>query len=487
MRRPAPPLVTALGLLAVTALSGVAAADDLPLGGWRTLDVGVLPVAYLGRSGEDLFTDSPDVRELQEVAGRWHRKLEERLAALDQVNLSRTAQLQERLSRTQDYRRTVAVASERFDLGVLRYHEIQPVEALSHLAKARELYQSVYADVAHPHELADVAFYQGLILVEQKEPTKAHMALRDLLTLDPTRRFERGYYPDAIEQALMGAQADIASHTDLIIGLFSPDRLDGLSKLLDVQVFVLALVDGTPSAPSLRLAIYDQRVRGFATSEHISLADEALAEDELDRVLTAWHACAVEADKSGMYRKPPRKRLFFDISYAHGVWLKHSRTRDPLQSLGAELTLTWEPTPVLSLFLRASQLDTLVDGNGDLLDDFIQTRLTLGAGLAFGPTSVRFFARMGLDVGLALSAIGMTTDVDCKFFGTDSDRCGASFRADAPAVWFGLDFSLGTRVALVDGWYLTVSAGIASYVLEPDISGALNFPFHGSLGFGAPF
>ncbi|TNF29950.1 MAG: tetratricopeptide repeat protein [Deltaproteobacteria bacterium] len=489
--RPLTPTRSALAV-AVAAIVALAsapghAADDLPVGGWRTLEIGVLPISYFGRAGEDLFADSPDVREAQAVAGRWHRLIEDRLAALDQVRLSRTTQIQERISRTQDYRRTVAVAAERFDLGVLRYHEIQPAEALRNLDKARELYQSVYADVAHPHELSDVAFYQGLILAEQQETTKAHMALRDLLTLDPTRRFERGYYPAAIEQALMGAQADVAMHTDVLAGGFTPDRLEGLAKLLGVDVFVIAMIDGSPDALALRLTLYDRRVHGFATSEHISLTDEALARDELDRALTSWHACAIEADRSGMFQRPRRKELFLDIGYTHDVWLKHTRTRDPLQSLGATLTLTWEPTPVLSLFARATQSDTLVDGNGDLLDDFVRTRLTLGAGLAFGPRDVRIFVRMGVDLGLALSAIGMTTDVDCKFFGTANDRCTSSFEAAAPAIWLGIDFSFGTRVQLVDGWYLAVSAGVVSYLFDPEVSGALNFPLHATVGFGAPF
>jgi len=477
----------AVALAAVALTAPRAAADELPRGGWKTLEVGVLPVAYFGRSGEDLFADSPEVRQAQEITGRWHRMIEDRLAGLDQVRLARTSQIQERLSRTQDYRRTVAVAAERFDLGVLRYHEIQPVEALANLSKANDLYRSVYADIAHPHELADVAFYQGLILVEQRETTKAHMALRDLLTLDPTRRFERGYYPAAIEQALVGAQSDIAMHSDLMAAALQTDRLDALAKVLDIDVFVVALVDGPPDQLALRIALYDRRVRGFATSEHFALSDEALAADELDRVLTAWHACAVEADRSGIFRKPPRKELYLDIGYTHGVWLKHSRTRDPLQSLGASLTLTWEPTPALSLFVRATQSDTLVDGNGDLLDDFVRSSLTLGAGLAFGPSAVRFSLRVGLDLGLAVSEIGMTTDVDCKFFGTSSDRCLTSFSASAPAVWLGADFTLGARVRLVDGWYLSSAIGITSYVFDPDVAGALNFPLHATLGFGAAF
>jgi len=461
-------------------------AGDLPQGGWRTLRVGVLPVAYYGRKGEQLFGASPEVRQAHELAGRWHRRLEDRAAALDQVVVLRSNQLRERITRTRDYHRTVAVASERFDLGVLRYHEIQPVEALDHFAKARTLYTSVYADIAAPHDLADVAFYEGLILTEQQEPTRAHMVFRELLVLDPERRFERGYYPPAIEKALAGAQDDVALHLEGIIAArFSPERLEGLARQLDVDAFIVTGIAGPPSAPELRLAVYDHRTRGYATVERIALADEAAAADALDRTLTAWHACALEADATGMFRAPPRKRWYLDLGYTHGVWVKHPRTRDPLMSAGGQLTVTYEPNPALSLFVRAAQLANLTDGNGDLLDSFVEARLTVGAGLAFGSPSLRFFLRMGLDAGLSLSNLEMTTDVDCKFFGLDHERCTSSFTAEAPAIWFGLDFALGTRVAIADSWYLAATLGLASYLFDPDVAGALNFPLQASPGFGA--
>ena len=312
------------------------------------------------------------------------------------------------------------------------------------------------------------------------------MAFRELLVLDPERRFDRGYYPPPIEKALAGAQDDLALHIEsLIAARFSPVRLDALARQLDLDAFIVGAVVGPPDAPELRLALYDQRSRGFSALERAPLGDEPAAADAVDRALTAWHTCALEADTGSMFRTPARKRWYLDLGYAHGLWVKHARTRDPLQLTGGQLTLSYEPNPALNLFARASQLITLVDGNGDLLDSFVEARLTVGAGLAFGSPGLRFFARMGLDAGFSLSELAMTTDVDCKFFGLDHSRCTSRFTADAPALWVGLDFSLGTRITLADTWYLTFSLGAASYLFDPDDAGALNFPVQASLGFGA--
>lgn len=477
----------ALLALAVTLLAAPpAASSELPLAGWKTLRVGVLPVSFHGRSGDDLFGESAAVRGVRELAGATNRRLEDALAARDQLEVLRTPQLRERLARGADFRRTIEIARERFDLGVVRYHDIQPAEALDHFQKARELYASVYADVALPESVADVAFYQGLILAEQGQTTRAHMAFRDALTLHPERRVDRGYYPAAVEQILVGAQADIALQGNILANRFTPERLDGLARILHLDALVVAVVDGPLDAPALRLLIYDQRTRAYSASDHVPLDDEARALDRLDRTFAAWHTCAVEAESPAMFAAPRRDRWFLDLSYVHSVWLEHERTRDLLQGVGGQLTVTFEPATALQFYARASQVVTLSDSKGDLLNEFVTSRLTVGAGLVLGSRRFRFFARMGFDLGLSLSDIDMTTDVDCKHFGLDHPRCGSFFTAKAPAVWFGLDSSFGARAELTDGFFLTFTLGVASYVFDPSTARNLNFPIHASFGFGAP-
>ncbi|MCA9513495.1 MAG: hypothetical protein KC635_00975, partial [Myxococcales bacterium] len=244
---------------------------------------------------------------------------------------------------------------------------------------------------------------------------------------------------------------------------------------------------GPPEKPILRIGLYDRRVKNLTGRARIDLDDEDHAVVELDRVLSAWHTCAIEANQDRMFRRPPRKEWFLDIGYTHGVWLTHRRTRDYIQSVGGQLTVTYEPSPGFQLFGRASQLATLPDANADLIETFVTTRVTLGAGLTLGSEAAKFFARTGLEVGLGLSDIQMTTDVDCKFFGASHPRCKTLFDQSAPTIWFGLDFSFGARFLLSDAWYVTFSAGVASYVLDPDVTSDLNFPLHGSLGVGVPF
>lgn len=476
----------ALGSLPRDALA--ARADDgLPRAGWKTVQVAVLPVGYYGRTASDLFDEPPVVRRARALAARWHRLLEDGLVGRDQLEVLRSSQVRERLARTAEYRRGQPIAARAHEIGMRSFEAVHADDAQFQFQSALEVFESVWADVVSPSEVSDTAFMLGLTLVERGEANAAHVAFRQALLLDPTRRFERGYYSASTEQGIASAQTDIASRADLLGLRWPVQRLEALAEALAVDQLVVAVVDGPPGAPVLRVALYDRRAKGLTGRARVDLADEDRAALALDRVLAGWQTCAVEANQDRMFRRPARKEWFLDIGYTHGVWLTHRRTRDYIQSAGGQLTVTYEPSPGFQIFGRASQLATLPDANADLIETFVTTRLTLGAGLTLGSEAATFFARTGLEVGVGLSNIQMTTDVDCKFFGANSPRCKTIFEQTPPTVWFGLDFSLGARFLLSSAWYVTISAGVASYIIDPEVTGDLNFPLHGSLGIGVPF
>jgi len=483
--------LTRLASATVILLAGLEAAPvnarSLPPAGWETTRVGVLPIGFYGRSADDLFDERPAVRRARELAGRWHRAIEDGLGHRDQVEVLRVGQIRDRIARTPDYRRAVQVATRAHELGVRAFENLQAEDALFHFDSAREVYESAYADLVVPIEVADTAFYRGLVLVEQGDPSRAHVAFRDVLILDPARRFDRGYYPAATERAVAGAQADLNAQPDLFALRHAPARLDALSDHLGLDALLVAHVDGDPDDPILHLALYDRRTRAFTHRQRIGLDDEADATERLDRALSGWHTCALQARQDLPPWRPDRRRWFLDIGYTHGLWLTHRRTRDIVQSVGGQITLAFEPSESFQVYARAAQLATLPDANGDLLDVFVTTRFGVGAGLSLGPERVRFFARTGLDLGIALSDVRMTNDVNCKHFGADHPRCERIFTADAPAVWFGLDFSLGVRVALSAGWFIAFTSGVTSYIFDPSVTSDLNFPWNASLAVGAPF
>jgi len=479
--RSAASLALALGL--TLGASARAAPPELPRGPWKVLTVAVLPVRTL--SGlDDPFTERPEGQRLRAEAARWHRGLEVAFQGRDQITLIGATEIRERMQRLGDLRRTAELAQERYALGLERWRALQARDALVHLDRARELHAETHADLTDPRTLADVELHRGLALMDLGEVGPARIAFTAMFVLDPARRFERGYYGSTIEQELAGAARDVAALSTPDAIIWPADRLAALAARLDIDVFALGLVTESPSR--LDVVLFDARTGGFTLRETFALADAAHLPEDLDRVVSAWHTCALEAPRS-FVRPAPRRRWFLDLGYTHAVWLQHRRTRDYLHGPGAQIGVTFVPTPGLELWARASPRLTLPDANQDLLDIFTVNHLALGAGLGVGDQRFSFALRAGVEVALSLADIAMTTDVDCKFFGADSDRCRGIFRAESPAVWLGLDFSASLRFAPARSWYLSVSAGTTIYALSGSLVGELNFPLYGTLGFGLPF
>jgi hypothetical protein len=453
---------------------------------WKVLQVGVLPIVHVSVTGEDLFSERPETSRLRATAARWHKGLEQVLEGRDQVKVSVLAELKARLKRAGDFVRTAELAEERYAMGLERWRALNAAEALTQLDRARQLYLEAFTDILDPRALADVELHRALTLLDLDQQAQAYLAFAQMLVRDPGRRFERGYYGASIESAMVNARREITEAPDPIALLWPTDRLLALGRRLALDVFAVGVITGEGASAAITIAFFDVRVGGFAFRERFPLSDEAFLGDDLDRLVSAWHTCALEAPQT-FVRPRGASRWFVEFGYTHFAWIQHRRTRDVLHGPAFQLGVTYLPTPGLEVWAKTSQRVTLTDSKGDLLDVFTTSHLGLGVGLTVGDDVWRFSVRSGLEVALSLAGITMTTDVDCKFFGPESDRCRTLFRADSPAIWLGLDFSMSLRVAPSRSWHLGLTAGATSYALSESIVGELNFPLYGTFGFGLPF
>lgn len=453
---------------------------------WKVLQVATLPVVHIGRSGEDLFGERPETTRLRATAARWTKGLEQALGGRDQVRVLGLTELRARLKRAGDFLRTAELADERYAMGLERWRALNASEALVQLDRARQLHVEAFTDLLDPRALADVELHRGLALMDLGQEGQAHLAFAAMVARDPARRFERGYYGARVEAAMAAAAREVAELPDAIALLWPTERLVMLSRRIGVDVFAIGVVSGDGPGAALTVAFFDARVGGFSQRDRFPLGEEGWLSEDLDRMVSSWHACALEAPRS-LVRPRQSRRWFLEFGYSHFLWVQHRRTRDFLHGPGVQIGLVYEPTPGLELWAKTAQRVTLTDGKGDLLGVFSTSHIALGVGLSVGDESVRFSVRSGLELALALADIAMTTNVDCKFFGADSDRCRGLFRAESPAVWLGLDFALSVRLAPTRSWHLGLTLGATSYALAGSIVNELNFPLYGTLGFGLPF
>jgi len=421
---------------------------------------------------------------------RWQDELASRLEALDLVSVEGAKQLDSSLRAATDpwsFER----ANSLFESGLGFWKNLEAGRAMTDLDAARALFERGLGLLSSSERLADIEFHRGLALLDLGDEPSAREAFERMFIHAPSKRFERGYYGKDVERVLVDASHRLAT-IDFIRYRFPAEQLTALAKRMHLDAVAIGVAWPAPErsqdarGAELELAIFDVKSSEFAARRKINLSLPELAEEDLDRLLSSWVTCFIERPQN-LARPRSLRRLFLDLAYTHGVWLTHRRTRNFLHGPGAQLSLTYGLKPGLEFWARTSQRSTLRDSNGDLLDVFATTHLAAGIGLDVGDKTWRFLLRAGVDGALSLADIAMTTDVDCKFFGSESPRCRSIFKASSPAFWLGLDFSLGLRFAPRRSWYGTLQVGMTGYVVSPQVTDELNFPLYGALGFGLPF
>ncbi|MEE2780074.1 MAG: hypothetical protein VYE15_06105 [Myxococcota bacterium] len=472
---------------------------EIPQGQWRTVRVGVLPLRSYSRAPEDLFTERAELRLLRERAGAWQRWIEESLSARDQLEVVPAQEVSHRLRQRQTYRDKLAVAQERFALGLQHYRRLELGPALTNLDRARELYSEAKAFITESTSMADVALYRGLVFMEQGDLHRAHISFREMWQLDPRRRFDQGYYTAATEAAMGSALLDLTSLASSGATLPSREALYSLARTTGTDIWVIPSLIRTLKEPSggsasktgsliaeLRLVIFDASTRTFSLDERVPLRDEAWVMERLDRLLSSWQCCVLTVDEPIKAREPS-SAIYVDIAPTYGLFLKHDRTRASVHSPGGSVAVMWEATPSFLLFAQANHVASLPDRNRDLLEAFVTSRFTVGAGLGASSRRGSVFARAGLEMAVTLSDIEMTNDVDCKHFGSDHPRCNGVFTLPSSGAWLGLSFGVGARWLLGRGWYLQGATDLTSYILTRELVADLNFPLTFTAGVGRRF
>ena len=462
-----------------------------PTDQWQELKVGVLPVRSYLRGSEDLFRERSEVRHWRQHAGVWQRRLEQVFESRDLIKVVNPIAVQALLRRNKGVASGHLIARDSYHNGIERYETLQLNKALVSFKRAQSLYRDAWADIIEPRALADVLMHSGLAHLEKGDVSKAHAAFREMFLIEPERPFQQGYHSLAGEKGLANALTDLRSQRGKALRRYPLKRLNALASSAKIDVWVLALIEGELSNPNLHVVVFDRRTGGISLAEQIPLSDDAKALERVDRAVSRWHTCNIEK-KNKKWRAPRKKdHWYVDLGYLHTMFLKRPTNVGLFHSPGASISVTWETASIVHAYARAVQMASLPDTQRNIRDLFVSTRLGLGGGLVGGSQRIRVYLQAGLELAVSSTDFEVESSVDCKFFGYNHpDRCTSKSgpsRIQAPGIWFGIDVSLGLRWIFSKGWYLHLTAGVSSYMLESESIEQLNFPISVGLGVGNRF
>lgn len=378
-------------------------------------------------------------------------------------------------SKKAEYTTGVALVRERYHLGLDYYDDLRLPEATTHLESARSSASALYLEILEPALVARIYLGLGLCYLEQNKLGQAHIAFKKMFFLTPNRKFRKGYYPLSIETALTSALTDTIASTNAPWPLEN-QYLHGLMSTISARQALFLLVD----SKKISLVTTDE-MREWRDSEALQENPKEAA----SRLISRWISC-LEGDvaKSRIQNFQPEFRI--DSNLSHGLFLEQP-TRQYANLVGMAANGTFRFNRYLDGSIKLSFLSMLQDPLYDLRNQGTSFRAVISSGFSFRQETWLWFVRTGLDLH-AMDEFTVITNPDCKFFGTQSDRCpdGSATRADKNLLT-GLVLLLGASYDLTQEVYLAAQISLSLYSSPSGDKPAFNYLLGNELGLGYRF
>jgi hypothetical protein len=392
------------------------------------------------------------------------------------------------LERVRSFSAGVDLVRERFRLGRDLYDELRLDEAIDNLHVAESTGLSLYLDVMEPELIADIELYLGLSLLEKGRTELAHVALKRMFEVDPTRRFRRGYFPAPVEAAFVAAVVDLSAE-GVSIPASRLERVDALLEEIGADVALTGFMGERNGASELLVMVYDAQARAFRVREILPIQSDGDDIERLDRALSRWLACmdARIAPVEGAAQTPSLYgRAMLDTSITHGVYFGHP-TSQPFHNVGFAFNVAYQVKPQLDVFGKIHLQTAFADPGQDLQGgDLTSVRTVFGAGVSFEKGIWRGFVRPAIDIHF-VGPFTVIADPNCKMWGRDHPRCPTSAITDvSSAILGGFNVSSGVAIRAGAGLYVTAQANISLYFPLLDTTD-LNYLLASELGVGYTF
>jgi tetratricopeptide (TPR) repeat protein len=383
------------------------------------------------------------------------------------------------------------VVKERYLFGRSLYEEMRLEAAIDALRQAERMAHENFADLVSPDLMADIYLVLGLAEAELGRADLAHISFKRMFLVDPTRTVPRGYYPEPVQAAFIGARRDLreSSKADLFDVLPRVERLLAASEADDALFSYIEQVDGRRV---LRFGVYSRATRSIYAREEVVLGDAGGSAEggteAIGRAVSRWFACtpAQLQSNGATARSANHGKFYIDTSGTYGVYLAVP-TRELFHNVGFVVNAAYNAAPNLDLFGKITILTAFADPRQDLTDGSLTSlRFVFGAGVALERGIWRGFIRPGIELHY-VGPFTVVTNPTCKFWGLDDERCPRTGYRDLDgALLGGVNLGTGFTVSVAKGVYIATQANISLYfpLLEQT---ELNYLFNAEFGIGYSF
>ena len=369
--------------------------------------------------------------------------------------------------------------------GIGLYKNFELERSIDELFKAREEYLLANQDLVLVDEVSEVYLYMALSYLESVpiRETDAYLIFLQLARLNPYYSIAEGYYSPKTVEVMNHARRNLLQDSRTLL---VRDDMHRLSNFTSSELILSGYYVQTLSGFELHLVVFDGALREISFHEKILLAGvDNIDRDRTDRLLSRFVAClTVKAPPEIPRGEREKGHIYLSTTFNQNMFIK-TPTRNRFINRGAVLSGTYMLFEDFGLVMRFGALSSSPDVDGDLLNDFVTLRFGLGTSLVLRYDWFRLFVETGLEFG-HISDHMVTTNVNCKAFGSDDPDCPTgSIQRQIDGWNFGIHTSIGFGLQIVGPVFITISGNSTFYFLQQDDD--LNFPMGFRVGFDYRF
>lgn len=387
------------------------------------------------------------------------------------------------------YDGNLELAREWGQMGIEAYKRVQTQSATDYLERSLQYFETISHDLVAPEEVSEILMYLALSYLEDGTNVVRPLdVLQEMIRRDPSRRLERGYYPDFIVQYYENARETLwrqlleegppRGESERIAGISGADF-----------IFHGYAVPNEEESVELIAYLYDVQQQELLDPERLTLEDVDVVnlQEGFGRLASRLSACLIEAtpDSGGpgeLVASRGTSRLSIQLGMSYGSFLQMpDPLEDPFGNYGVGLGLGWSLTREFQLIGTLNITNSMRDYAGVLRDDFTTIRAMVGGelGSSWGPLS------FGLGAGVEANRIGpvqVFTDKSCI---PDPDRLCPDGAGTARYSEHGLHWGVKLRpriaLSMSDSFELSSAIGVG-YYFSPLDSRLFNFPVTTEMG-----